>query len=498
MEIASQSYNNDTVILTKDEYQKLIFENQKQQSELLYLKHELEKLKRMIFGSKSERFVPGDTNQLSLAIETEEQAPEVTTENISYTRHKKNDTKQIGHSRMVLPAHLPREEHIIEPEEDITGCKKIGENITEILEYTPGKLYVKRYVRPKYARANEEGVVTGELPTLPIPKGNAGPSLLAHLIISKYVDHLPFYRQVQQFKRQDVVLAESTINDWFRASCKLLEPLYNHLRATLLKEDYLMVDETPIPVLSSEKEGSTHKGYLWVYYSPITKLVCFDYQHGRGREGPTAFLKDFKGTMQTDGYKAYDIFDTLPDMQLLACMAHARRKFDEALGNDKLRAEYALTQIQLLYEIERQAHEENLSYDQRKKLRMNKSMPILISIEQWLKTELLAVLPKSTIGQAIAYTINLWLRLKRYIEDGRFEIDNNLVENSIRPVALGRKNYMFAGSHEGAQRAAMMYSLLGTCKKNDVNPFEWLKDVLTCIPDYNHKKLNQLLPIIKV
>jgi transposase len=471
MEIASQSNNIDTVIPTKEEYQKLISENQKLQSELLYFKQELEKLKHLIFGSKSERFVPTDKNQLSLAIEAEEQTPEVSTEDISYTRHKIQENKQVGHSRMVLPAHLPREEHIIEPEEDVTNCKKIGENITEILEYTPGKLYVKRYVRPKYARPNEEGIVIGELPSLPIPKGNAGPSILAHLFISKFIDHLPFYRQRQQLKRQGMTLAESTINGWLRSSCGLLDPLDNLLKIFLLKEDYLMVDETPIPVLSKDKKGSTHKGYLWVYYSPIRKIVYFDYQHGRGREGPTAFLKDFKGTIQTDGYKAYDIFDTLPDIQLLACMAHVRRKFDEAKSNDKPRAEYMLTQIQQLYKIERQASEEKLTHEQRKQLREEKALPVLNLMEQWLKNEIIQVLPKSSIGQAIAYTLNLWSRLIRYIDDGRFEIDNNLVENSIRPVAIGRKNYMFAGSHEGAKRGAMMYSLLGTCKKNNIEPY---------------------------
>lgn len=502
MKIASQSHTDDTVVLTKEEYQKLISDNQnkeianqKLQTQLLYLQQELAKLKRMLFGSKSERFVPTDSNQLSLAIDIEEQVPEVKTEDISYTRHKKQESKQVGHARIVLPAHLPRKEETIEPTEDVSHCKKIGENITEVLEYEPGRLYVRKIIRPKYARANGEGIVTADLPTLPIPKGNAGSGLLAHLIISKYVDHLPFYRQVQQFKREQVVIAESTINDWFRASCKLIEPLYDALKIKLLQSNYLMADETPIPVQSSEKEGSLHKGYIWAYYSPTDKIVCFDYRHGRGREGPTDFLQAFKGTLQTDGYNVYDIFDKHTDKQLLACMAHVRRKFDEAMSNDKLRAEHALRLIQELYQAERTAREGCYTHEMRHQLRQEKSIPVLIKIEQWLKEEIINVLPKSNIGKAIAYTLNLWPRLKRYIDDGRYEIDNNLIENSIRPIALGRKNYLFAGSHEAAQRAAMIYSLLGTCKKNDINPYEWLKDALNRIQDHNHKELHLLLPV---
>lgn len=478
-------------IISKKDYQELI----KLRSENLYLKQELDKLKRMIFGSKSERFIPTDPAQLTFDMEIEAQQPgEPEKETISYTRTKPKKDKKPGHARMPLPAHLPREEHIIEPEEDVSDCKKIGENITEILEYRPGKLYVKKYIRPKYARPDEQGIITGELPTLPIPRGNAGPGLLTQLIISKYVDHLPFYRQVQQFKRQDVVIAESTINDWFRATCNLLDPLYEKMKERLLQTDYLMADETPIKVLTSQKKNATHKGYHWVYYSPVEKFVCFDYQKGRSREGPVEFLKDFTGTLQSDGYKVYDIFEKKQGLRLLGCMAHARRKFDEAKDNDLQRATIALKYIQKLYKTERKAREEELSDEARKQLRITESIPVLQDLESWLKKELVKVFPKSAIGKAIAYTLNLWKRLKAYTEDGRYEIDNNLVENSIRPVALGRKNYLFAGSHEGAKRAAMIYSFLGTCKQNDVEPFAWLKDVITRIPDHKANRLQELLP----
>lgn len=487
--------STETIALSKSEYDALLARDANHLVEIAYLKHELDKLRRMIFGSTSERFVPAIIpGQMSLGLETEVlDSPAPETETITYTRAKKNQSEAVGHGRLPLPTHLPRVEHIIEPEDDITGAKKIGEEITEVLEYTPGKLYVNKYIRPKYVLPEEKGIVIGMLPSFPIPRGNAGPGLLAHLIISKYVDHLPFYRQAQMFKRQDVHLAESTLNGWFSASCELLQPLYDRLKTSVQKASYLMVDETPIPVLTKDKPGATHKGYLWVYYAPLERMVLFDYQKGRGRDGPTKFLENYQGMLQTDGYEVYKTFER-EGITLLACMAHARRKFDEALNNDKERAEHMLGLIQKLYAVERKAKEHELSHDDRKALRQTESLPVLQEMEVWLKAQLLLTLPKSAIGKAIAYTLSLWPRLTRYINDGRCEIDNNLVENAIRPVAIGRKNYLFAGSHEGAARAALIYSLMGSCKQNGTEPFHWLEDVLTRLPDCKMSQLNDLLP----
>jgi transposase len=474
--------NTSQVILSKKDYQELIDQTHKLQDENRYLRNELEKLKRMIFGAKSERFIPGDTSQLSLDLGQDVQPPvEPQSEEITYTRQKADEKK--GHARTELPTNLPREVVVIEPAEDITGGVKIGEVITEVLDYKPGKLIVTRYVRPKYALPNDQGIVIGQLPSLPIPRGNVGSGLLAQLVISKFVDHLPFYRQVQMFKRMGVTLAESTVNDWFRGGCDLLEPLYECLKKKVVQGDYLMADETPISVLTEDKPGATHKGYHWVYYSPVERLVLFDYQKGRGRDGPTELLKEYRGALQVDGYQAYDAFENKKDITLLACMAHVRRKFDEALKNDQPKGEYALGTIQKLYTIERDARQQNMNPEERKALRQEKAVAILEELHGWLNDHLTQVLPKSAIGQAIAYTLHLWPRLIRYLDDGRYEIDNNLIENSIRPVALGRKNYLFAGSHEGAQRAAMMYSFLGTCKINEVEPYDWLRKVLSRIPD---------------
>jgi len=498
--VSSTTEQHTAPMITAEAFALLQQENNNLKSENLYLRQELEKLKRMIFGSKSERFESSEhPSQLTLAINAEvNAAPVPETETISFEREKKGKSEKEIPTRMPLPSHLPRVEEIIEPQEDITHARKIGEEITEILEYAPGRLYVKKIIRPKYIieqKEKHESVITiGELPSMPIPRGNAGPGLLAHIMISKYVDHLPFYRQIQQFKREDVEISSSTINDWFNASCRLLQLLYDKLIQEVLNTDYLMADETPIPVLTEDKPGATHKGYLWVYYSPLHRMVLFDYEKGRSGEYPKKILENYSGTLQTDGYAGYKSLEQSGKITLTACMAHARRKFDQAQDNDPDRAKYVLSLMQKLYEVERQAREAAMDAEMRKALRLKKSAPLMNELEGWLQKNINEVLPQSAIGKAIAYTVSLWTRLMRYLDDGRYEIDNNLIENSIRPVALGRKNYLFAGSHEGAERAAMMYSFIGTCKLNNVEPFAWLEHVLKNISDHKANRLAELLP----
>lgn len=496
----SQNTTPEMVSLPREEYTQLVSSLksfQSLQADYLILKHHFEQLQKMVFGAKSERFVPvAIPGQLTLGLDVPEiEAPEQEKETITYSRKKNGEVPATGHGRLPIPAHIPRVEFVIEPEQDITGAIKIGEEITEILDYKPGRLFVKKYIRPKYKMPQGENIIViAELPSLPIPRGNAGPGLLAHILVSKYVDHLPLYRQVQQFKRQDVTFADSTLNDWVKASCNLLEPLYNRLKEKVLQSDYLMADETPLPVLTEDKKGSTHRGYFWVYYDPLRKLVCFDYRKSREKAGPIDFLKAFKGSLQSDGYSAYNEFDKLDHITLLACMVHARRKFNDALKSDKKRAEHALSLFKKIYDIERQAREENLSFEKRKALRIEKALPVLDELKEWMCTEIIKVLPKSAIGMGMAYTLRLWPRLIRYLDDGKYLPDNNLIENSIRPVALGRKNYMFAGSHEGAKRAAMLYSFMGTCKQNGVEPYRWLEDVLSRISECKMSRIDELLP----
>jgi transposase len=484
------------IIQLKEQLQK--FEDLRLQT--VQLQQQLSQLQKIIFGSKHERFVPGDINpsQLSLDIEADATATcsVVDAKRITYTKTTTTlEQKPLVHpGRMKLPEHLRREEIIIEPTEDITACKRMGEEITEVLEWEPGELFVKKYVRVKYAKHAGDGVLIGKLPSRPLDKAMIGPGLQAQIVIDKYLDHLPLHRQMQRFERMGIKLPYSTLTDWVSSTCKLIEPLYEALRKELLQCLYLHVDETPIKVLDKDKKGQTHRGYYWVYQDSINKIVLFDYQQGRGREGPMTMLENFQGYLQTDGYNAYEIFDKKSGITLMHCMVHARRMFHEAMDNDRQRAEYAMQEIQKLYAIEGRCKEQQSNYDQIKDVRNQESMPILESLGKWMKEQYLEVTPKSPIGKALAYSIERWERLSLYTQDGMLNIDNNPVENSIRPVAVGRKNYLFAGSHEAAQRSAMLYSLLGTCKLHKIEPYQWLKKVLEQIADHPIIRISELLP----
>lgn len=472
---------------TKPSYDELLAQN-------AYLKNELAQLRRLIFGQKRERYVPATDDQLRLEMPVPESLTKPpATEEIRYVR-RKQESRAKPHGRNPLPAHLPRKDIIIEPDEDVTDLQKIGEEITEELEYKPGRLYVNRYIRPKYVRANDQGIVIGTLPTRAIEKGIAGPGLLAHILISKYVDHLPLYRQAKRFRREGVELAESTLGGWVKASHELLLPLVALLRRQVLAADYLMVDETPIRVLDHSLPKGSRSGYYWVYYNPLSRLVFFDYQPGRSRAGPNEQLKNFRGYLQTDGYSGYDEVTARKDIVSMACLAHARRYFVEAQQNDPERAEWMLAAIQKLYQIEHQAREAQMSFDARYRLRQALAPSILAEIEAWLKKAATEVLPKSATGKAVGYMQKRWLALQVYLTDGRLEIDNNLVENAIRPVALGRKNYLFAGSNAGAERAASIYSLVNSAALHNKEPFHYLRDVINRMADHPHKKLADLLP----
>ncbi len=477
---------------------KILYEQS--QLRLLALEQQLAQLKKMIFGSRHERFVPAGTDhpQLSLGIQTESIAAGtvVNTQKIAYIKNTVAvEHKPLQHpGRMKLPETLRREEIIIEPAEDISACKKMGEEITEVLEYQPGELYVKQYRRIKYARPDNTGVIIGKLPCRPLEKAMAGEGLLAQIVIDKYCDHLPLYRQMQRFERSGVKLSYSTLTDWVSDTCKLITPLFESLKTEVLRSHYLHADETPIKVLDKDKKDSTHRGYYWVYQNSIDKIVFFDYQEGRGREGPTAILQNFTGYLQTDGYAAYDVFDKKENITQLHCMAHARRMFNEALDNHESVAEHAMQQIQQLYAIERNCREQHLSFDEIKTVRQQQSVPILHALGRWMKEEYIKAVPKSSIGKALGYSIERWEKLSLYTENGMLSIDNNPVENSIRPVALGRKNYLFAGSHEAAKRSGMLYSLLGTCKMHGIEPYSWLKEVLQTIAEHPINKISELLP----
>jgi transposase len=475
-------------VVTVEEEQALRAELRSTKEQLAQLTFQLEQLKRMIFGTKSERFVPLDPGQATL-FETPPTA-EPATEQVSYTRIKAGEKKKPV--REPIAAHLPRIERVIEPEDLPEGARRIGEEITETLEYTPGTIHVDKLVRPKYVV--DDAVHIAALPGLPFPKSNLGASLAAHICVSKFADHLPLYRQRSQLKRAGLDVSDSTIGGWFAATATLLEPLGAVLRKEVLAQDYLQVDESPIPVQDDHNEKGIRKGYHWVYHAPLMKAVLFDYCPGRSETFPADVLKDFRGTLQTDGYAAYEKLAQREGITALACMAHARRYFEKAKDNDRARGEYALLKLGELYQIERRCDEREDPPDLRREHRQKEAVPVLDELEEWIKVEINIVAPKSPMGKALAYSMGLWPRLRAYVHDGRYLIDNNRIENTIRPLAIGRKNYLFAGSDRGARNAALMYSLLGTCKLNGLEPFAYLRDVIARIPEHKANCLHELLP----
>lgn len=481
------------------------------------LKFELEKLKRMLFGRSTERFVSQqvDPEQLNLFVDQQESNQQAETEplkeRITYERNKPKAKLHPG--RTPLPEHFPVEEVVIEPEEDTTNLVKIGEQISEYVEYSPASLTIIRTIRPKYAKPDKQDlhtkVLIAKLPSRPIPKSIAGASLLAFIIVAKFVDHMPFYRQIKQFERQyRWSIHKSTINSWFVAVCTLLEPLYREHKKQILAQTYLQADESRIRVLTQtprDKNGKPKKiditkkgtkqqlGWMWVVRCPQTKQVLFCYEDNRGKKAANKTLKNFKGGyLQVDGYASYDIVTAREDVQRLGCWAHVRRKFFDAKPNDLKRAEYALFVIQQIYEHERKTAA--WTSQKRKTYRKTNLRPIFNNFKDWLDENAVYVTPKSPIGQAFTYAQKQWSTLMTIFDDGRLLIDNNHIENAIRPLALGRKNYLFAGSHHAAQRIAIIYSLLATCKEHDVNPLLWLTKTLQCIPETKISQLHTLLP----
>ena len=458
---------------------------------ILKLEDEVAYLRRRIWGKSSERFIKEDPQQrridfegLDLLPEEQELAEAAKAEIEAFRERRVKERVKRKPVRKPLPEDLPRVEEHLYPDEidgNMDAWTELEPEITEVLEYEPAKCYVRRIVRHKYVLKNKlsqesSPIVTASLPARyqPIARSYAGGTLLAELMINKYVNHLPFYRQIQMMKQMGVNLPPPTVNDWFKDTADLLRPLYYRLKELVLATDYIQVDETTVPVIHNEKH-KTVNGYMWMVRSVMDSQLFFHYDHGsRAQKVALALLMDFRGAMQTDGYGVYQMYEYKKGVLPLGCWAHARRKFEESLKNDRSRAEYALEQIGLLYEVEREADDKNLSCEERAKLRESHAYPIMVAFEKWLVSEYRKVLPKSPIGKAIKYCYDIYHRLSRYHLDGRYRIDNNLAENSLRGLALGRKNYLFCGNHDAAEDAAVMYSLLGCCKASDVNFRDWM------------------------
>jgi transposase len=398
--------------------------------------------------------------------------------------------------RPSLPAHLETERVVLEPAEvqqEPAGWRKLGEEVTEELDWKPAQFIRRLYIRPKYANADR--IVIAPLPARLIEKGLPGAGLLTQVIVSKYEDHLPLYRQERIYReRHGVTLSRQTLCGWVEAAADWLAPIYREMKAALVAQDYLQADETPIRYLDPDVKGKSQSGWLWTYSAPQGDVV-FDWNVSRSREGPRAFLKSFRGQLQTDGYGVYESLarERGQELILIGCWAHARRGFHEALGEGRAAA-WLVGQIGKLYAVEKHLRAQNAGPQLRAAVRAWQSRPILQRLRRALEVVRRRVLPKSLLGQAIDYTLGRWEALIRYVEDGRLEIDNNLCENAIRPTAIGKKNFLFIGHPEAGQRSAVIYSVLGSCRRHGLNPAEYLQAVFERLPKAKTSEVPALTP----
>jgi len=490
---------------------KVLYEQEKQQweqlqAEVMKLQLQLSKFAKMIFGSKSEKFIPSATNQLSLGITSETVGAHCKVneaKQITYIAAAQKKQRELPELYSYMEA-LPKVYETKEPQNVPKDAQKIGEDVHYQLEITPANLFVRVTTLPKYkVGVDAKGktiIACAAAPERAIKKVIAGASVIATLLNDKYNDHLPVWRQQDRFSRAGAKLPYNTLLDWCAKGIDHIDPIFEALKKEVLSCDYIHVDETGLKVLrgSENKKGKKiHDGWLWCYNSSIKKLVFFDYQPGRGCEWTLGILEQFNGIIQTDGWEAYTkAAKQLKELQVICCLVHARRKFDEAKGQHKELAEEALGMFQQVYDIERRCKEQGLSYDEITKVRQRETVPILEELHQWMlqvqKEQ--ALRPSYAICEAISYALKRWDKLTYFTKDGKINPDNNPVERSIRPVALGRNNFFFAGSHQGAQRLAKIYSLIGTCKINGIDPREWLEDVITRLNSHPINKIHELLP----
>ena len=493
---------------------KLTEQNESLQSRIKELTAQVAWLNRQLFGRKSEKLPIIDPNYPDLFSgmlpENAQQIADAHDEAVEKITKTKEERRQEKKNRIMMEDLPVLEQVILTPDNlDTDLYKKIGQEVTRIVEHKPGQLYIKEIIREKWGLKNNtatapkgmSGVLIAPMPLLPIYKGIAGASLLAEILLQKYEYHMPYYRQIKQYSHLGMKgLTESTVDGWFKQTMELLRPLYEVLKAEVMKADYVQADETTTPVMNRDTHKAA-KEYLWMVRAVMERLVLFHYDQG-SRAGAVmeslANRYSFKGYLQCDGFAGYETaFKTNPNVWLLNCMVHIRRHLEQALDENRQMAEHGLTEIQHLYKIEHMCDDAGLSPDERKAKRQELARPIMEAMKLWMETEGVKYSESSLIGKAITYAYTRWDNMMRYLEDGRLLLDNNLAENEIRPITLGRKNYLFCGNHEAAQNMAVVCSLLATCRNHDVNPRDYLNDVISQMPYHtkaSHEELLQLLP----
>lgn len=473
-------------------------------------------LRRKVFGKMSEKNLPLDPDQLLLFEQehlTDEERARLDKEvEAAEQQMTKTITVKVKPSRRDLDTTgLPTEVIDIYPDGTTDENGKLKDEYVEIgtdessrLEHIAAKTYIKKTVIHKVMLKSDSNnktpedrrIICARLPLAPVNRCMAGASVLTDIIIGKFMYHLPFYRQIQQYKESGITISDSTMGGWYEAAVEKLKLMYDILRQHILQSEYIQIDESVLPVIDSEKHKA-RKGYEWCVRDAIRGAVMFYYDRGsRGGKVAREILGAYKGAVQCDGYDAYDQFEKNDNITVYGCWAHARRKFVDALNENNRLATEALCFIRKIYKVESDANKAGLNADERKEQRLKISYPTIRLFETWMKETYLKVLPNSKMGDAIEYTYSLLPRLSRYVNDGRINIDNNLIENAIRPLALGRKNYLFCGNDASAYRAAIVYSLISTCKAVDVDPRTWMEDVLRKIPYYqrDQRDLAELLP----
>jgi transposase len=478
-----------------------------QQSEIENLKLLVFKLKRMQFGRSSEK-LDRQVQQLELRLEDLEmteaatQPPPIDPATVASAAPTSKQRRKPA--RRPLPAALPRETVTHSPkEEDCPDCggklRPLGEDVSETLEYVPAHFKVIRTVRPKLSCACCTRILQEPAPSRPIDRGLAGPGLLAHVLVAKYADHLPLYRQAEIYEREGVELDRSTLADWVGGASRMLTPLVNAAKKYVLSGSKVHGDDVPVPVLSPGS-GKTSTGRLWTYVrddrpagSRAAPAVWFAYSPNRKGEHPAEHLKSFRGILQADGYAGFNRIYDGGQIVEAACWAHVRRKmYDLHQAHRSPIAAEALERIGALYGIEKEIR--GRTPGERQEIRMARAWPLLDSMQTWFKTTLAKLSRKSDVALAINYALGRWPALVRYCQDGSIEIDNNAAERALRAVALGRKNYLFAGSDAGGERAAAMYTLIGSAKLNGIDPEAYLTTVLRRIADHPINRIEELLP----